>query len=166
MTFEVRRLVRWNKNMFFQIYHKLGTYLLFHHFGNVPYYRNRSIIRHNSHFSIVLINRSNPGKFPVIWKGTIWKGIVYDTQQGGNQQYVRQQFLQASDQILRCPFLSCQITIPKVLRDQCEGMPEYKSKHKTSTEKCHPILQKWLFLKKWWSIFPIPHLKIYQSGNI
>ena len=55
--------------------------------GNVPNYWNRSIIRHGIHISIILINRGNPGKFPVIWKSTAWKGIIYDTQQGINNMF-------------------------------------------------------------------------------
>ena len=81
------RLIRWNKNMFFQMWQKLGTHQLFHHFGDLPEYRNRPIIRHAIYISIILINRGNPGKFPIIWKDSIWTGIIFDTQQGINNMF-------------------------------------------------------------------------------
>ena len=61
--------------------------LIFPQFGNVPNYRNRSIIRHDVYISIIFINWDNPGKFPVIWESTAWIGITYDTQQGINNMF-------------------------------------------------------------------------------
>ena len=77
------------------------------------------MFRHNIYISSILVNRGNPAKFSLIWRGTTWMGIIHYTQQ--RVKHVRQQFWQAHTHththILKHPYMSCQTTTSKVLWD-------------------------------------------------
>ena len=77
--------------------------------------QKRPIFRHNIYISSILVNRGYPAKFSLIWRGTIWMGIIHYTHQ--SVKHVRQQFWQASHQILKHPYLSCQTTTSRALWD-------------------------------------------------
>ena len=76
MSFQISRLIHWNKTMLFQNINSLTTHKEFY-LCNMIYHRCWTIIIFVINVAIILIDRRHSGVLPVLLKGTRLKGFIY-----------------------------------------------------------------------------------------
>ena len=76
MSFQISRLIHWNKTMLFRKINSLRTHKGFY-LCNMIYHRYWTIIIFVINVAIILIDRRHSGDLPVLLKGTGLKGFIF-----------------------------------------------------------------------------------------
>ena len=84
VSFQISRLIHWNKTVLFKKINNLITHKGFYHFLNMIYDRYWTIIIFVINVAFILIHRRHSGVLPVLLRDNRFKGFIYHICQWKN----------------------------------------------------------------------------------